>query len=116
MRAIYADKNIPRILLTKAITPIWKDFVWTPLSHARAGFLDDMPLPGPRWVRVKNEAEAQVLGEQVKAFGSGMNYARYVLYQRVASQISSVLSGDGRDGLGSLFVPFLPNGKAEEGK
>ena len=56
MRAIYFDKHIPRALLTKAIAPIWKDFVWTPLSSARAGFIDDMPLPGPRWVRIKNEA------------------------------------------------------------
>ena len=56
MRAIYVDKHIPRVLLTKAIAPIWKDFVWTPLSSARSGSLDEMPLPGPRWVRVKNEA------------------------------------------------------------
>jgi threonine dehydrogenase-like Zn-dependent dehydrogenase len=56
MRAIYADKHIPRILLTKAVTPLWSNFVWSPLSHARVGLLDDMPLPGPRWVRVKNEA------------------------------------------------------------
>lgn len=56
MRAIYVDKDIPRILLTKAITPFWEDFVWTPLSAARAGSLDDLPLPGPRWMRVKNLA------------------------------------------------------------
>ena len=55
MRAIYADKQISRILLTKAIVPLWPDFVWTPLSSARAGQLPDPPLPGPRWVRVKNE-------------------------------------------------------------
>lgn len=56
MRAIYVDKHIPRVLLTKAITPLWKDFVWTPLSAARAGRLDDAPLPGPRWIRVQNQA------------------------------------------------------------
>ena len=56
MRAIYVDKDIPRVLLTKAITPLWKDFVWTPLSAARAGSLDDVRLPGPRWMRVKNLA------------------------------------------------------------
>ena len=56
MRTIHVDKHIPRVLLTKAIAPFWKDFVWTPLSAARAGLLDDMPLPGPRWVRVANEA------------------------------------------------------------
>ena len=56
MRAIYADKHIPRMLLTTAITPFWKDFVWTPLSASHAGSLDDLPLPGPRWLRVKNLA------------------------------------------------------------
>lgn len=56
MHAIYVDKHIPRVLLTKVLTPFWKDFVWTPLSAARAGWLDDLPLPGPRWVRVKNLA------------------------------------------------------------
>ena len=56
MRAIYVDKDIPRVLLTKAVTPLWNDFVWTPLSAARAGSLDDVPLPGPRWMRVKNLA------------------------------------------------------------
>lgn len=56
MRAIYFDKHIPRILLTKAITPFWEGFVWTPLSASRAGELDDLPLPGPRWLRVKNLA------------------------------------------------------------
>ncbi len=56
MRAIYVDKHIPRVLLTKAITPLWKDFIWTPLSAARVGRLDDVPLPGPRWIRVQNQA------------------------------------------------------------
>jgi len=56
MRAIYVDKHIPRVLLTKAIAPVWKDFIWTQLSSARAGSLDNLPLPGPRWVRIKNEA------------------------------------------------------------
>ncbi len=56
MRSIYVDKNIPRVLLTKAITPIWRDFVWTPLSSAKAGPLSDQPLPGPNWMRIKNLA------------------------------------------------------------
>jgi len=55
MRSIYVDKDIPRALLTKAIAPLWPGFVWTPLSAARAGELPDAPLPGPRWLRVRNE-------------------------------------------------------------
>ncbi|HEX8993125.1 MAG TPA: alcohol dehydrogenase catalytic domain-containing protein, partial [Anaerolineales bacterium] len=56
MHAIWVDKLIPRVLLTKAISPHWPGFVWTPLSAAHAGELPDPPLPGPRWLRVKNEA------------------------------------------------------------
>ncbi|MEW5831054.1 MAG: zinc-binding dehydrogenase, partial [Chloroflexota bacterium] len=55
MRAIYVDKHIPRILLTKAVTPLWPGFVWTPLSSARVADLPDGPLPGPDWVRVENQ-------------------------------------------------------------
>lgn len=55
MQAIYVDKHIPRVLLTKAIAPAWPGFVWTPLSAARAAHLPDPPLPGPRWLRVRNE-------------------------------------------------------------
>lgn len=54
MQAIYVDKDIPRVLLTKAIAPHWPGFVWTPLSAARAGELPDPPLPGARWLRVRN--------------------------------------------------------------
>jgi len=55
MQAIYVDKHIPRALLTKAITPYWPGFVWTPLSAARADDLPDPPLPGARWLRVRNQ-------------------------------------------------------------
>jgi threonine dehydrogenase-like Zn-dependent dehydrogenase len=55
MRAFYVDKHIPRVLLTKTLTPFWPDFVWTPLSSARVGEIPDPPLPGPDWVRVKNQ-------------------------------------------------------------
>lgn len=56
MRSIYVDKDIPRVLLTKAIAPLWPGFVWTPLSAARVGSLEELPLPGPRWMRVRNLA------------------------------------------------------------
>lgn len=56
MRAIYVDKDIPRVLLSKVISPHWPGFVWTPLSPARAEELPDPPLPGPRWLRMRNQA------------------------------------------------------------
>ena len=55
MRTIYVDKNIPRALLTKAIAPLWPGFVWTRLSAARYADLPEPPLPGPRWIRLRNQ-------------------------------------------------------------
>ena len=55
MRSIYVDKNIPRVLLTKAIAPHWPGFVWTPFSAARVVDLTEAVLPGPRWLRLRNE-------------------------------------------------------------
>jgi threonine dehydrogenase-like Zn-dependent dehydrogenase len=56
MRALYVDKDIPRVLLAKALVPLWPGFVWTPLSPARFALLPDLPLPGSRWLRLKNQA------------------------------------------------------------
>jgi threonine dehydrogenase-like Zn-dependent dehydrogenase len=55
MRAIVVEKTIPRILLTKAISPLWPGFVWTPFSSVKMAELPDPQLPGPRWLRVRNE-------------------------------------------------------------
>jgi threonine dehydrogenase-like Zn-dependent dehydrogenase len=55
MKAIYVDKRIPNMLLTKTIAPLRPGFVWTPLSASRVDEFPDPPLPGPRWLRLKNE-------------------------------------------------------------
>jgi threonine dehydrogenase-like Zn-dependent dehydrogenase len=55
MRVIYFDKAVPRALLTKAVARWWPGFIWTPLSAVGAISLPDPPLPGPRWLRVRNE-------------------------------------------------------------
>ena len=64
-------------------------------------------------VRAANEAEASVLAGRVKAFGSGMDLARYTFYQQVAPNIRSILSSDGEGGLGELFLPYLPEAGKE---
>lgn len=56
MRTIFVEKNIPRMLLTKALAPRWPGFVWTPFSAGGYRELADLPLPGPRWIRVHNQA------------------------------------------------------------
>ena len=54
MRTIYVDKDIPRVLMVKALKPIWPRVVF---SHVAPSHFEDMAepdLPGPRWVRVRN--------------------------------------------------------------
>ncbi len=59
-------------------------------------------------IRAANEAEAAVLRSQAEAFGGGMNYARYLFYQKVAPQIQRILSTDETGGFGDLFRPLMP--------
>ncbi|MCC7359039.1 MAG: zinc-binding dehydrogenase [Anaerolineales bacterium] len=54
MRTIYVEKNLPKMLLTKTLTPIWPGVVWSPLSAATVADLPQPALPGPRWLRVRN--------------------------------------------------------------
>lgn len=60
-------------------------------------------------VRARNEAEASVLQDQVTAFGSGLELARYTFYGKVAPRIVSILSSDVEEGLGSIMTPLLPD-------
>ncbi|NOZ71720.1 MAG: alcohol dehydrogenase catalytic domain-containing protein [Chloroflexi bacterium] len=54
MRTIYVDKNIPRMLLVKALKPLWPNVIFSPLSPAHFADLPEPALPGPRWLRVEN--------------------------------------------------------------
>ncbi len=63
-------------------------------------------------VRMSNTAEAAVIANQVQAFSNGLNYARNTFYRKVGPRIQSVVSSDRDDGLGALFLPYLP----EQGK
>lgn len=62
-------------------------------------------------IQLQNTAEATVIANQVKAFSNGLNYARYTFYKKVAPRVESILSSDQPDGLGALFLPYLPQGK-----
>ncbi|HEY5652835.1 MAG TPA: SPFH domain-containing protein [Pontiella sp.] len=59
-------------------------------------------------ITAQNEAEASVLKNRVGAFGSGDNFARYTLYQKLGPQVRSVLSSDSEDGVGGIFGTFAP--------
>jgi threonine dehydrogenase-like Zn-dependent dehydrogenase len=54
MRSIYWNKNIPKILMTRALKPLWQGVVWSPLSPTRVADFPEPTLPGPRWLKVKN--------------------------------------------------------------
>lgn len=54
MKSIYFDIHIPKVLITKALRPIWRGVVWSPLSPTTVAELPEPTLPGPRWLKVKN--------------------------------------------------------------
>ncbi len=54
MQTLYAEKNLPRMALVKALAPFRDDIHFSRLSHVKWGQLDGR-LPGPRWVRVDNQ-------------------------------------------------------------
>lgn len=54
MRAIYFDKDIPRVLATKALKRVWPGVIWSPISPSGWEEIPDPELPGPHWLRVRN--------------------------------------------------------------
>jgi regulator of protease activity HflC (stomatin/prohibitin superfamily) len=59
-------------------------------------------------IKYNNTAEAKVFESQSTAFGGGLNYAKYLFYQKVGPRIETILTSDKGEGLGALFMPFLP--------
>jgi threonine dehydrogenase-like Zn-dependent dehydrogenase len=53
MRTIYFEKNIPKILLSKALKVIWPNVIYSRLSPTRFVDLPEQPLPAADWVRVR---------------------------------------------------------------
>ncbi|HPO89834.1 MAG TPA: SPFH domain-containing protein [Victivallales bacterium] len=51
-------------------------------------------------IRKNNEAEAKVLTDKVEAFGGGFAYAKYLLYQKIAPSLKSVITNDNHKGFG----------------
>lgn len=54
MRTIYFERNIPKILLVKALRPLWPGVVFSRLAPTRLAEIAEQPLPGAEWVRVRN--------------------------------------------------------------
>ena len=59
-------------------------------------------------IALNNQAQAQVLSTQVRAFKTGLNLARYAFYQKLGPRITSILGSDAPESLGGLLQPYLP--------
>lgn len=59
-------------------------------------------------IALNNQAQAQVLTTQVRAFKTGINLARYAFYQKLGPRIASLLGNDSPDSFGGLLQPYLP--------
>ncbi len=63
-------------------------------------------------IKKMNEAETAVLSAKIGAFGGGDTYARYMLYQKIAPRLESILANDSSRSFG---LPLPEKSKKEEG-
>ncbi len=54
MQTTHFEVSIPKILLTRGLRKVWPGVIWSPLSPTSILEMPDPPLPGPRWIRVRN--------------------------------------------------------------
>ena len=59
-------------------------------------------------IALNNQAAANVIATQVAAFGGGVNFARYGLYQKLAPNIKSILTSDEENSIGAIFRSLAP--------
>jgi len=59
-------------------------------------------------IRLSNEAEAGVIRDQIRAFGTGQNMARHALFRKLAPNIAKIISGEQPGGVGGIFKEFFP--------
>ncbi|MEA5039287.1 MAG: alcohol dehydrogenase catalytic domain-containing protein [Clostridiaceae bacterium] len=67
MKTVFFDKDIPRILMTKAAAKCGKPLLFTGINAVKYRELPDPPLPAPDWIRVRNTA-CGVCGTDVSFF------------------------------------------------
>ena len=102
MRSIYWDLNIPKILITKALRPMWPGAVWSPFSPTTVAEFPEPPLPGSRWLRVRNLISGidatdlsplYVKTDPAIALGAVSAYSRVYLGHEVVSTVTEVGPG-----------------------
>ena len=111
IRAVIAAEQGREVRLTRAT----KDLEVAKLENAAAQAQAEAKLLRAKAegdvIRMKNEAEAAVIANQVQAFGTGAELARYAFYGKIAPQIRSILSGDQAEGIGGLLKWMAPVSK-----
>jgi L-iditol 2-dehydrogenase len=55
MKAVYLDQNPTRVLLTMALSTLWKNAPLSPVSPVRYAEVAEPELPGPNWVKLRNK-------------------------------------------------------------
>jgi threonine dehydrogenase-like Zn-dependent dehydrogenase len=102
MHTIYFEKNIPKVLLVKALRPLWPGIVYSPLSPTRYREMPDPPLPAPDWVRVRNRLAGicgtdlhilQVLADPMISAAALPGTDRIYLGHEVVGTVSQVGAG-----------------------
>ena len=58
-------------------------------------------------IALHNQARADVLASQVRAFKTGMNLARHAFHEKLGPRIVTLLGSDAPDSFGGLFQPYL---------
>lgn len=54
MKTVYWEKNIPRVVASQLLRTVWPGRSWDPLAPVFVREVPEPPLPGPRWLRVRN--------------------------------------------------------------
>ena len=111
IRAVIVAKQDMQVRLTAANQELEVAKLETAAAAAQAGAILLKAEADRKVIGLANEANANVIATQVQAFGGGLNLARHDLYERLAPQIKTILSGDDETGLGGLFRPFMIQGK-----
>ena len=111
IRAVISAKQDKSVRITQAEQTLGVARLETDAALAQADAILLKAEADRKVIELNNEAAANVIAQEIGAFGSGNNFAKYTFYKKIAPQISSILSGDDENGVGSLFKSFMPQSK-----
>jgi regulator of protease activity HflC (stomatin/prohibitin superfamily) len=111
IRAVIGAKQDQSVRLTAAQQELGVAKLETAAATSQADAIRLKAEAERKVIALANEANAHVISTQIQAFGSGVNFARYQLYQKLGPQIRTILSGDDDNGLGAMFRSLAPQTK-----